>query len=143
MSLNALFDSLDNIEKAAKFFVDLTERLGDGELDAGEEVMRLSRSLGVPYPPELAGASIVSLGSGEITKLATEPTAERSSPQIVIYYPPVFNPCQGQIEKTIRKCFKVCQSVGGAKVCAEVCVNINIGLSGIGGKITATVSVAF
>lgn len=143
MSMNALFNGLDSVEKTGRFFVDLTQRLGDGELNADEDITRLSRALGVPIPSELVGASIVSSGSGKVCESATEPCAEPTSTRIVIYYPPVYNPSPGQIEKKIKKCFKVCQTVAGAKVCAEVCINIDIGLSGIGGKITATVSVEF
>jgi hypothetical protein len=149
MSVNAIFiDGLDQVEKAGRFFVDLTQRLADGELEADEDMTRLAKILGIPIPAELAGASIVSLGKREADENAKEGCAEcNQSSRIVIHYPPTDTPGplpgSGQSERTFKKCFKVCKTVGGAKVCAEVCVNISIGLSGIGGKITATVSVQF
>lgn len=146
MPLIAFFDGLDNITSAGRFFVDLTARLGDGELEAGENATRLARTLGVTIPSELAGASIVSLGNGKVAELGTGPSAERARPRIVIHYPPVPDPCPGQpgqVERKFKKCWTVCKGVGPATVCATVCVDITIGLSGIGGKITATVSVDF
>lgn len=149
MSVNAIFiDGLDQVEKAGRFFVDLTQRLEDGELEADEDITRLAKILGVAVPAELAGASIVSLGKREADENAKDECGGCSrSSRIVIYYPPTDNPNptpgSGQMERTFKKCYKVCKTVAGAKVCAEVCVNISIGLSGIGGKITATVTVQF
>jgi hypothetical protein len=151
MPLNPFFDGLDNVLSAGKFFVDLTQRLGDGELHAGEDVTRLARTLGMAIPSELAGASILSLGKGKVAERGTEPSAERTPALIVIHYPPVSNPCPGQIEdpgsgqaeKRFQKCFSICKTVGGAKVCAEICIDISISLSGISGSIKATVSVSF
>lgn len=56
MSVNAFFHGLDNVVSAGRFFVDLTARLEDGELNADEDVMRLARSLGIAIPSELANA---------------------------------------------------------------------------------------
>ncbi|SRR5258708_40138819 len=143
MPLNALFDGLDNIANAGRFFVALTERLGDGTLVADEDATQLARALGVPIPAELAGVSIVSLGESGDADRKAGPCAARSPLRIVVTYPPVVTPSSGEIEKTFKKCFRVCQTVGGAKVCAEVCVDIHIGFSGVGGTISASVSVAF
>lgn len=143
MSMNVFFDGLDNAGKVGKFFVDITERLGDGEIKAGEDVTRLSRILGIPIPSELADTSIIFSGNGEVTEPAKELFTKRTSPQIIISYPPVFNSNLGQEERKFKRCFKVCQTVAGGKICAEVCVEIDISLSGIGGEIKASVSVVF
>ena len=144
MSLNPFFDGLENTTNAGSFFVALTERLGsDGSHVAGDDLVQLARVLGIPVPPELAGASIVSSEGSKLSEEAKCSCSDRASPRVVITYPPVVTPGSGQTEKTFSKCFKVCQTVAGAKVCAEVCVDIHIGFSGIGGNITATVSVAF
>lgn len=141
MALNPLLGGLDNVERAGRYFVDLTRRLENGELDAGEDATRLSRALGLTVPSELANASIVSLKE-EASEVA-EASVAAPRTRIVIEYPPAPDPCPGQIARTFKKCFRVCQTVAGAKVCAEVCVNISIGLSGIGGEVKATVSVSF
>lgn len=143
MALNALFDGLDNVVSAGRFFVALTERLGDGTLTADEDAIRLSRVLGVPLPPELAGASIVSLDKCKADEREAVARAELAPTRIVITYPDIVHPGSGQTEKKFKKCFNVCQTVGGVKICAEVCVDISIGFSGISGKISATVSVSF
>ena len=73
MSVNAFFHGRDNVVSAGRFFVDLTARLEDGELNADEDVMRLARSLGIAIPSELADASIVSLGNAKVAEPGTEP----------------------------------------------------------------------
>jgi hypothetical protein len=83
------FHGLDNVVSAGKFFVDLTARLADGELNADEDVMRRARSLGIAIPSELADASIVSLGNGKVAEPGTAASAKRTPSRIVIYYAPV------------------------------------------------------
>lgn len=137
MSLNAFFNGVDSVERSGRFFVEMTRRLGDGEIDPGDDVTRLSRTLGIALPSELAGASIVSMASDEVARLATQPGTE-----ILVSYPPETCP-PGQVEKTFKRCFQVCKTVSGAKICAKVCVEINVGLSGVSGEVNATVSVKF
>jgi hypothetical protein len=77
-----------------------------------------------------------------VVEQAAERRVERGPLRMVLTYPP-FNPGPGQVEMTFKRCFTVCRTYGGAKICATVCVNIHGGLSGFGGKVTATVSVEF
>jgi hypothetical protein len=142
MSENTLFDGLDNVANAGRFFVALTERLGDGTLTAGEDAARIAQALVVPLPPELADFSIVALEESKADEPETA-RAQLAQTRIVITYPEVPYPGSGQVERTFSRCFQACTTVKGAKVCVKVCVKINIGLSGIGGAISATVSVAF
>lgn len=144
MPLNLFLDSMDTFANTGRFFVELTERIGDGKLVGDEDVTHLARAFGLKVPAELTGASIVSLEEGHETEEATGRKDEPGRLRMIVTYPPVIlPPDSGVVEKKFKKCFKVCQTVGGAKICAEVCVNIDIGFGGIGGKITATVSVAF
>ncbi len=143
MPLNAFYDGLDNITRAGRFFVALTERLGEGTVVAGEDATRLAHAFGIPIPPELEGSSIETMEDKTVTEQATERRAEPTPLKIVVYYPPVSTPGSGQAEMKFKKCFKVCNKVAGATVCAEVCVDIDIGLKGVHGSITATESVSF
>ncbi|KQV81746.1 hypothetical protein [Rhizobium sp. Root1220] len=144
MPLNLFLDSMDTFAKTGRFFVELTERIGDGKLVGDEDVTHLARAFGLKVPSELAGASIVSLEEGHEEKEAEERKESPGRLRMAVTYPPVVvPPDSGVSEKKFKKCFKVCQTVGGAKICAEVCVNIDIGFGGVSGKITATVSVAF
>ena len=143
MSLNHFFNGIDSVEKTGRFFVALAERLGDGTLDANDDALRLARVLGVPLPPELMDASISSSDETRPDEKGKLARAESGSPRILIIYSDIDHPGSGQTELKFKKCFKVCQTVAGAKICAEVCIDIHIGLSGAGGKLTATVSVTF
>ena len=113
MALNPFFSGLDSTVSAGKFFADLTLRLADGTLAPGEDAVQLSRSLGVPIPAELAGASIVSLGGRHDVGRSGRLRARSASRQIVIVYPPVAHPGFGQEKLTVKKCWNVCQTVAG------------------------------
>jgi hypothetical protein len=155
MPLNAFFDGLDSLASAGRFFVDVTQRLADGKLERNEDINRLSRTLGITVPPELTGSTIRALGDAEDVKIEKEKpdeqhgeqkqerVVEKGLPQIIIKYPPEPYTGSGQIEKKFKKCFEVCQSVGKAKVCFTVCVEIDVGLGGVHGSVSATVTVKF
>jgi hypothetical protein len=143
MPLNAYLDALDNVTTTGRFFVDLARRLGPGTVVAGEDATRLAHAFGLPVPPDLAGATIETMEEGHKGKHAEHAAARAPGGpiQIVVTYPPVVPP--EPVPLKFKKCFQVCKTVGGAKVCAEVCVDIDVGLGGVHGSITATVSVTF
>jgi hypothetical protein len=140
---------LDNVVSTGRFFADLAQRLGPGTVVGGEDATCLARAFGMAIPPELVGANIETMGeghNGHNGKHAETALAARANgrPQVVVTYPPM-PPTNGDgtAELKFKKCFQVCKNVGSAKVCAEVCVDIDVGLGGVHGSITATVSVAF
>jgi hypothetical protein len=152
MAINAFFDGLDNATTAGKFFVALTGRLGEGTVIGGEDATHLAKAFGIAIPASLEGASIDTMA--EATEHGKAPDSEATEHEressrldtvpltIVISYPPtVTDPPPKELK--FKKCFKVCQTVAGAKVCAQVCVDINVGLKGVSGKISETVSVTF
>jgi hypothetical protein len=143
MPLIAYLDALDNVASTGRFFVALTKRLGAGPVIAGEDATQLARAFGLTIPPHLEGATIKTMEEPKDAAPATELCAEGGPIHIVVTYPPVIEPDAGPAEMRFKKCFKVCQSVGGGKVCATVCVDITVGLSGVHGNITGTVSVSF
>ena len=143
-SPNAFFYGIDNVASAGQFFVALAQRVGEGPLADGEDMATLARAFRLPIPPELAAASIVSIEDGrELDRAALV----RDTPvRIVITYPPTdggTKPDGGPQATAFQKCFEVCQSVKGAKICAKVCVNVKVGLDGVSGSVEAPVSVAF
>jgi hypothetical protein len=141
MPMNAFFDGVDNFTRSGKYFVALTQRLGDGKVVAGEDATLLGHAFGISVPPELEGASIETMEDSNVAGEAIERGAEGAPLRVVVIYPP--ESTSDTAEFKINKCFKVCQTVAGAKVCAEVCVNIHAGLSGVGGSVSATVSASF
>lgn len=136
MAYVSLIDGIDDVVRSGQFFVTLTERLGDGKLDEGENALHLSRSLGITFPRELEGATIESIGERELV-------ADRNSTIVAVTYPPRAGCMTGTTARAFSRCFKVCKKVSGATVCAQVCVKLDIGLGGISGDISATVSVKF
>jgi hypothetical protein len=143
MPLNAFFDGMDNVTTAGQFFVALTQRLGEGKVLTGEDALRLAEAFGIELPAELEGVSIATTDEAkdcECDSALTE--TEKPRTRVVITYPPV-DGGPGKSDATINKCFTVCKTTMGVKVCAKVCVNITVGLGGISGKITATVSPEF
>ena len=146
MPLSPYFDALDNVVTTGRFFVALSQRLGQGTVVAGEDATCLARAFGLTIPPDLAGATIDTMEETRPGKHATHAaeSRHRGGPiEIVVVYPPEVTPDGGPVELKFKKCFKVCKKVGGATVCAEVCVDIDIGLGGVSGEITATVTVKF
>jgi hypothetical protein len=140
-------EDLDNITEAGRFFVALAERLEDSPrtvemLQAGREdveldVAELAHALRVPIPSEWRGASIRILPDDyEMVR-----TAERTT--VVIDYPPVVISDQKVAERSFNKCVRVCKTVKGVTVCAEVCIKVSIGWDGIHGSVKATVTATF
>jgi len=143
MPLNAFFDGLDNVTAAGQFFVELAQRLGEGKVAAGEDAVRLAEAFGIGLPAELERASIATTDAPSDCECDSA-LAETEKPRtrVVITYPPA-DAGPGQADMTIKKCFTVCKTTMGVKVCATVCVNITVGVGGLSGKITATVSAQF
>ncbi|WP_040680753.1 hypothetical protein [Rhizobium favelukesii] len=117
MPLNLFLDGMDTVANTGRFFVELTERIGDGKLVGDEDVTHLARAFGLKIPSDLVGASIVSLEEGHDAEQATERKDEPGRLRMVVTYPPVVvPPDSGVVEKKFKKCLKVCQTVGGAKL---------------------------
>lgn len=138
MALNPLFSSVDELTEVGRFFVAITRRLEDCRLTPGDDVHRLARALGIPVPCGLANTTIEVLRDTEIGE-------DRDLTVITVKYPvePGGDSPGPVIEKKFQKCFKSCQKIAGATVCAKVCISIDIGLGGISGDLSATVTVKF
>lgn len=54
MSTNTWFDSIESTRNIGKFFVDLTERLGNGQIKRDEDITKLADIFGLSVPCELS-----------------------------------------------------------------------------------------
>ena len=140
---NTFFYGLDNIANAGEFFVALTRRLEDHKLTVGEDVTPRLREFGLQIPPELADVSIVSVDERSAPEREHRLHDAAEPLEMVLTYPSLDYSGPGAVERKFQKCWNVCQTVGGAKICAKVCITIDIGLGGIHGDITGTVTVKF
>ena len=142
-----MYAELDNLAETGRFFVALAQRLDDDpgvmrrlRVRKGAEtaLTELSHALWLPVPPELRDATIEILDDDhEISKAPGRTT-------VVIDYPPVLIPEQGpQQRAAFKKCATVCGTVSGVKVCATICVSVSVGLSGIHGSVSATLTASF
>ncbi|WP_146073520.1 hypothetical protein [Amycolatopsis sp. CA-126428] len=129
-------EDLDNFADAGRFFVAVTERLQGAKVKE-KDAQQLAHALRLPIPSGLKGASIEVLKDDHAIANSTDRTT------VVISYPPV--PTRGpEVDvQEFKKCFTVCKGVGNAKICATVCVDISVGMSGVHGSINASVSLAF
>lgn len=140
----SLLDSFSSATETGRYFVALADRTREGRFadewtkPSGEkDAATLAHNLLLSLPLDLRGASIEILEDGHVIAPDTKRTLT------VVTYPPVLTSGSDTAELGFSRCFKVCTVVQGAKVCGEVCVNVDVGFSGISGSVSATVSVSF
>jgi hypothetical protein len=130
------FEEMDNFAETGRFFVALTERLRDRRVTE-TDASRLAHTLRLPLPRALKDVSIEMVEDTDQIARATDHTT------VVITYPPVRVPAEEAKALKVKKCFKFCKPIAGGKICAEVCVDIDVSFGGVHGNITANVSVSF
>lgn len=113
--------SAETLVETAKFFHELSHRIGDGKLPPGEDAKRLAKILGIPLPAALEDATIEAIETGK----AADAKAETGTLQIAIALPPEDVPAGGPPTSAKKgNCYRTCFSgpFGVGKICFEVCV---------------------